>query len=138
MTLEKQGLGIIFHSGSYDRLHHGLSLAMAAAASGRDVKLFFTYWALEYMRKDTSDRMRLDSEAKEHREVLERNWKQGHLPKVSKLISEAKALGVKFYACTNSMGLLNITRDELIPEMDRSMGIVAFLAEAANDQIIFI
>lgn len=136
--MEKQGLGIIFHSGSYDRLHHGFSLAMAAAAFDREVTLFFTYWALESMRRDASDRMRLDDEAKEHREILDKNRKRGHLPKVSKLISEAKALGVKFYACTNSMGLLNITRDELIPEMDRSMGIVAFLAEAANDQIIFI
>lgn len=136
--MENQGLGIIFHSGSYDRLHNGLSLAMAAAASGRDVKLFFTYWALEYMRKDTPDRMRLDSEAKEHREILDKNRKRGHLPQISKLISETKALGIKLYACTNSMGLLNISRDELIPEMDRSMGIVAFLAEITNDKMLFI
>jgi peroxiredoxin family protein len=138
MVLEKPGLGIIFHSGSYDRLHHGFSLAMAASASGREVKLFFAYWALEYMKKGVSIRMRLDGDGKANREILENNLKRGHLFQIFKLISEAKSLGAKFYACTNSMGLLNISRDELIPVIDSCMGIVAFLAEIEKDQIIFI
>jgi peroxiredoxin family protein len=138
VVLEKKGLGIILHSGSYDRLHHGFSLALAASASGREVKLFFTYWALEHMRRDASDKMRLDGEAREHREILDKNWKGGHLSNVPRLISEAKTLGVKFYACTNSMGLLDISRNELIPEIDSCMGIVAFQAETKDDRIIFI
>ena len=111
---------------------------MAASASGREVKLFFAYWALEYMKKGVSIRMRLDGEGKANREILEKNLKRGHLFQIFKLISEAKSLGVKFYACTNSMGLLNISRDELIPEIDSCMGIVAFQAETTDDQIIFI
>ncbi len=66
---------------------------MAASASGKAVKLFFTYWALEHMRTDASDKMRLDGEAREHRDILEKNWKGGHLSKIPKLISETKALG---------------------------------------------
>ena len=52
MTTDKKGLALILHSGSYDRLYHGLSLALAASALGREVRLFFTYWALGCMKKN--------------------------------------------------------------------------------------
>ena len=37
-----------------------------------------------------------------------------------------------------SMGLLNISRDELVKEIDKSMGITTFLTEAIEDQLLFI
>ncbi len=138
MNLEKKGLGIILHSGSYDRLHHGISIALAALALNRDVKLFFTYWALEYLKKKESPVFKLDGEAKEHKDILEKNIERAHLQKVSDLITQMNVMGAKLYACTSSMALLNISRDELIEEVDKSMGITKFLTESAYDQILFI
>lgn len=60
------------------------------------------------------------------------------MQKVLELVTQTKVMGAKFYACTSSMGLLNITRDELINEVDKSMGITTFLTEASKDQILFI
>lgn len=138
MSTRKNGLGIIFHSGSYDRLHHGISLALAALALGRDVKFFFTYWALEYLKKKQMPGFKLDREAKEHKKIIDKNLERGHLQEISKLISQSKAMAAKFYACTASMGMLNISRDELIEEVDKSMGITTFLTEINSDQILFI
>ncbi len=138
MNLEKKGLGIILHSGSYDRLHHGISVALAALALNRDVKLFFTYWALEYLKKKESPVFELDGEAKEHKDILEKNIERAHLQKVSDLITQMNVMGAKLYACTSSMALLNISRDELIEEVDKSMGITKFLTESVSDQILFI
>ncbi|MFQ5952145.1 MAG: DsrE/DsrF/DrsH-like family protein [Candidatus Omnitrophota bacterium] len=138
MNSEKRGLGIVFHSGSYDRLYHGISIALAALALGREVRLFFTYWALEYIKKGGSSFFVLDKEGETHREVLERNINKGHMQKIPELLAEAKKMGAKFYACTNSMGLLNIVRDELVDEVDKSMGITTFLTETTGDQILFI
>jgi len=135
---QNKGLGIIFHSGSYDRLYHGLSLALAALALDREVRLFFSYWALEYLKKDNQTLFKLDTEAHRHKDILEKNVERGHIQKLYELITQAKAMGVKIYACTSSMGLLNITRDELIKEVDKSMGITTFLTETAGDQILFI
>ena len=132
------GLGIIFHSGSYDRVHHGLSLALAAGAIGGPVKLFFTYWALEWLKKENPPALRLDSEALERSALIARNMKGGHLRAVPELLSDGKALGIKVYACTNSMGILNIARDELVGKVDKSMGITGFLAEVAGYQLLFI
>ena len=136
--MKKKGLGVIFHSGSYDRLYHGFSLALAASALGREVRLFFSYWALEYLKKDGLAGFRLDNEGKKHKEIIEKNIERGHLEKISELIRQSKAMGVKIYACTSSMGLLNIVRHELIPEVDKSMGLTTFLVETGDFQILFI
>ncbi len=138
MNLEKKGLGIIFHSGSYDRIYHGLSIALAAVALGREVRLFFTYWALEYLRKREEPFFELDKEAENYKEIIKKNLEKGHMHKISELIDQAKAMGSKFYVCTNSMGLLNIARDELIKDVNKSMGITAFLTEIMDYQILFI
>lgn len=138
MNSNKAGLGIIFHSGSYDRIYHGLSLALASLAMGKDAKLFFSYWALEYFKKGASGHFMLDKEAESHREIIEKNIKKGHLLKLCELIKQTKTMGAKFYSCTSSMGLLNITRDELAEEVDKSIGITTFLTEVADYQLLFI
>lgn len=138
MTINKKGLAIIFHSGSYDRLYHGLSLALSALALGREVRLFFTYWALGCMRKNGPSSFNLDREAQAHQEIIDKNIKAGHMQKLAELFSQAKALGARFYACTQSMGLLNISRDELVKEIDKSMGITTFLTESSGGQLLFI
>lgn len=71
MDKDRKGLGIILHSGSYDRIYHGLSIALTALALGRRVKLFFTYWALEYLRRDTSPTVSLDKEGEHYQRVIE-------------------------------------------------------------------
>ncbi len=137
----KMGLGIIFHSGSNDRLHHGLSIGLAALALGRNVKLFFTYWALEYLKKGNSSAFenKVDQEENSaHIQIIRENIKKGHLESFSELIAQSKALGAEFYTCTNSMSILNIARDELIEEVNRPMGLTTFLTETAEDQILFI
>lgn len=138
MDAEKKGLAIILHSGYFDRIYHGLSIALAALALGREVKLFFTYWALEYLKKDKPSLFKLDAEAQKQKEVLEKNIERGHIQKIEGLISQVKNMKAKIYACTNSMGLLDISRDELVKEVDKSMGITTFLTETTNDQILFI
>jgi len=134
---DTKGLSIIFHSGSYDRVFHGFSLVLVALALGRDTKCFFTYWSLPYLIKGKSE-FQLDVEGQSHKKLLEDHMKKGHMQEISKLLLEAKTLGAKFYVCTNSMGLLNIARDELVNEVDKSMGLTTFLVEASQDQLLFI
>src|SRR3989304_2553314 len=100
--MEEKGLGVIFHSGSYDRIHHGFSIALAALALGRETKLFFSYWALEYLKKQGPPELKLDSEAAKAKEMIEKNRERGHLQKVDELISQAKVMGAKLFVCTHS------------------------------------
>lgn len=138
MDKDDRGLAIIFHTSSYDRIHHGLSIALAALALGRAVRFFFTYWSLKYLLKNEPELFILDREAEENRRILEKNMEKGHIHRFSELIAQAKTMGAKFYVCSSSMGMLNIARDEFISEVDKSMGITTFLTETGADQILFI
>jgi len=138
MEGDRKGLAIILHSGSYDRIYHGLSIASIASALGREVKLFFTYWALEYLRREKSPTLSLDREGENHKDVLEKGLEKGHMKQISELLARAKRVGTRCYACVNSMALLNITRDELVDEVDESTGLATFLQEAEDAQILFV
>lgn len=138
MNSRQKSFSIIFHSGSFDRVYHGFSIALACGAMGRDVRLFFTYWALGYIVKGKTDKIGMAGEEELHKEIVGRNMNAGHIQKISEQIRQANALGVKMYACTNSMGLLNIARDELVTEVDKSMGLTTFLSESGDAQMLFI
>jgi peroxiredoxin family protein len=138
MSEEQRGLGIILHSGAYDRLSHGLSIALAASALGRKVQLFFTYEATEHLKRGGAPPFHLTSPDSDFAKSFQKNLEQGRMETIPDLLAQAKALGAKFYACSNSMGLLNITRDELIEAVDRSMGLTTFLTQTSDDQILFI
>ncbi len=142
MNAEDKGIGIIFHSGALDRFHHGMSIALAALARGQKVKLFFTYWALEYLKREPSplsSKGRPDNEIdSHHNRIIQENIEKGHLESFSELISQSKMLGAELYTCTNSMSILNIARDELNDLVDRPMGLTTFLSKVAADQILFI
>ncbi len=49
-----------------------------------------------------------------------------------------KQLGGKLYTCPGSMALLNITREELIDEVDECMGLASFLIKTEKDQLLFV
>ncbi|MGQ9694945.1 MAG: DsrE/DsrF/DrsH-like family protein [Thermodesulfobacteriota bacterium] len=131
-------MAIILHSGSYDRLQHGLHVAQTALALGREVRLFFTYWSLLYLRKNGSFSLYLDREASFYENILKGKTAEYFREQINDLIRQTKELGAKIYVCSNSMSLLNISRDELIEEVDRSMGLTTLLAAATEDQLLFI
>jgi len=136
--MENRGLGIILHSGSYDRIYHGFSLCLAALSLGREVKILFTYWALEYLKKNKPKSFYLEDLGQEQKEVLEKNKNKGHLIEFRELIQQIKALGGKIYVCTQSMGLLNIARNEFIDEVDKSVGLTTWFTETKEYQFILI
>lgn len=47
-----KNVSVIFHSGSYDRVHHGLSIALSALLMGGKAKLYFTHASLKYVKKE--------------------------------------------------------------------------------------
>ena len=77
MSDENQGMGIIFHSGSYDRVQHGLSIAAIASAFEQKVKTFWTFWSLLSLKKGEESYFELDEEAEKHKEALEEHLKKG-------------------------------------------------------------
>lgn len=131
-------LSLILHSGTYDRVHHGLSIALSALSLGGSARILFTYWALSYVQKEPDPDREGLYENPTHQRILLKRLDEGHLRPISELIRDAVELGGKLYACVSSMALLNIARDELVDEIQESTGTASFIKEANQAHLLFI
>lgn len=61
--------------------------------------------------------------------------KQNRMPGVPELMETALELGVRFIACTTTMGLMGITKDTLIEGIDQFAGVTTYLAEAKQGSV---
>lgn len=131
---------IFLHSGSYDRVFQAMSITNVVLATGGEVHIFFSYGALKRLVKGNTDKVVIEGEAASFKEEIEKNLNRGTLDSISEMIDVAKRFGrLKIYACTGSMAVLNIARNELIDAVDCSMGLVAFLQLVKeSDQTLYI
>jgi peroxiredoxin family protein len=57
------------------------------------------------------------------------------MPSLEDLMATAKRLGVKFVACTTSIGTMGLGEDAFIPEVDSFAGAATFLGEARKGSV---
>src|ERR1041385_7897727 len=96
-------VAIFLHSGDYDRLHQGLSIAAAAAALERPVDVFFFWWALERLVQGDLQEPHFNPP----REDVADRFEIRGAPTVAELLHHLReAKKVTFYACSGSMGLV--------------------------------
>jgi peroxiredoxin family protein len=133
-------LSLVLFSGTDDRLSAAAILAVGAAAMGRPVNVFLQYWALDAFR---ADRIRKDhgvaAEAgPEGAALLQRMAGEGRSQHWSDVLWQAKDIGeVGIHACSLSMDLFGITKDDLDDIVDDVEGVAAFMAEATGP-VVFI
>jgi peroxiredoxin family protein len=129
-------VSLALFSGTDDKLQASAVLTVGAAAMGRKVNIFLQYWALDAFR---ADRVLKDHgvspEAGE--EGLRAMQDQGK-PHWSELYRQAKDIGdVHIYACSDSLEMFHVTKDDLDPMVDGVWGVASFFAEA-NGPVTFI
>ncbi len=116
----------VLYDGSYGRVSYSLSMAMVALAKGMEVHMLFTHGALRRLVKGHLDDLG-GGDAREIDVAVEKGVLNGSLPRISETLRDARRLGLKIYACPNGMALLNISRDELVSEVDKVLGLSTFL-----------
>ena len=122
-------LSMVLFSGTDDRLTAAAVLAVGAAAMGRPVNVFLQYWALDAFRADgiNKDHGVAPEVGAEGRELVERHNAQHW----SDLFHQAKDVGdVGIHACSLSMEMFGITKDDLDPLVDDVEGVASFFMEA--------
>jgi peroxiredoxin family protein len=153
----KEKMTIIVFSGELDKALAAFNLAIGGASSNMDVTMFFTFWGLNVIKKNKGcvgskgimrkmlnmmnrgGPKRLPS-SKFHMLglgtwMMKRLMKDINFPQLEEMISLAKEMGVKFVACTTSMGMMGISKDIFIPEVDIFAGVATYLAEARESKI---
>ena len=122
-------LSLILFSGTDDKLQAAAVLAVGAAAMERKVNIFLQYWALDCFR---ADRVLKDhGVAPEAGEAGLRAMQDQGKTHWSELLRQAKTIGeVSIYACSDSMEMFHLTREDLDPLVDGIWGVASFFLEA--------
>jgi len=154
---DKESVTLIVFSGDLDKALSAFNIAIGAASMGMEVSMFFTFWGLNvikrnegsirskgimrrmlnFMNRGGSKRLHL---SKFHMLgmgtwMMKRLMKDVNSPQLEELIVMAKGMGVKFIACTTSMGIMGIGKEAFIPEVDSFAGVATYLAQARESKI---
>jgi peroxiredoxin family protein len=133
-------ISIVLFSGTDDKLTAAATLAAGAAALGRPVKIFLQYWGLDAFRADrvTADHGLAPEAGEAGRAAVNAAARAGQAHWLETL-RMAKELGeVDIQACSASMAIFKLKKDDLDPLVDGVEGVAAFYINAGEGQIVFI
>ena len=145
-------LVIICSKGSLDMAYPPLMLATTASAMGMDVHLYFTFWGMNMICKKTIDSLKISPVGNPAlpmpnilgiipgmssmvTSMMSKKMRKMKMPSIKQMIATAKESGVKFHACSPSMNMMGLTKDDLIPEVDDIIGATTYL-DLASDHAI--
>ena len=133
---KKKRLAIIAHGGTIDRLYPVFILASAAAAMDMETHVYFTFWGLNMLRKGAMEKAELPTMYKDMEGQLKKKLGEMKYPTPYEMLKRLKTTGMlKIYACSPTMEMLGIKKEDLIPEVDEIAGAAAFLDIASDADI---
>ena len=124
---------------------------------GMEVSMFFTFWGLNIIKKNEGsvkskgimrkmlNRMNRGGAKRLPlsqfnmfglgRWMMSKLMKDSRVPTLESMMDMAKGMGVKFMACTTSMGIMGISKEAFIPGVDSYCGVATYLSEARDSKI---
>lgn len=153
---EKKKTTIVLFSGEYDKAMAAYIIANGAAAYDHEVTIFHTFWGLNALRKDQhvpvkknflenvfgkmmprgADKMGLSKMnfAGMGPKMIKQVMKKHNAMTLPQLIEMAQELDVKLTACTMTMDLLGLQKEELLDGIEYA-GVAAYIGDAENGSI---
>lgn len=151
-----EGKTIIVFSGDLDKVLASFIIANGAAAMGRPVTMFFTFWGLTALRKEKKQPVKKTFMESMFGAMLPRGSRKLKLSKMNMggmgtammkkimndknvdsleaLLQKAIKSGVKIVACTMSMDVMGIKKEELIDGVEIG-GVGAYLGDAEESNV---
>jgi peroxiredoxin family protein len=103
---------------------------------GWEAHLYFTFWGLQALVKGAMEKAGLPSDYKHMEKPMREKLKQMKYPTPYEMLKRMKSSGLlKIYACTPSMEMFSVKREDLIPEVDEMVGAATFLNIAAGADV---
>ncbi|WP_340022638.1 FAD-dependent oxidoreductase [Paenibacillus sp. FSL K6-1096] len=151
-----EGTTMIVFSGDLDKTIASFIIATGAAAMGKQVTMFFTFWGLNVLRRDQAprvkkgglDRMFSSMMPKGTRKLplsrmnmgglgaklIRYTMRRKNVESLENLMQGALKAGVKLMACTMSMDIMGIRQEELIEGVDFG-GVASYLGAAEDSGV---
>ncbi|CAM3951474.1 CoA-disulfide reductase [Mesobacillus thioparans] len=149
----KNGATMVVFSGDLDKAIATFIIASGAAAMGKEVTLFFTFWGLNILKRNDAPSTEKDMMAKMFSMMMPKGANDLPLSKMNMggmgakmiktvmanknvdsletLMKNAMDAGVKLVACGMSMDIMGISKEELIDGVEIG-GVAAYLGDAED------
>ena len=149
----KDGKNIIVFSGDLDKAIASFIIANGAKAMGKEVSMFFTFWGLNIIKKESHVETKKDTMSKMFSMMMPKSSKGLGLSKMNMagmgskmirkvmndknissledLIQAAIKSGIKMVACQMSMDVMGVDQSELLEGVE--IGGVATMLDASDD-----
>ena len=145
---------IVVFSGDLDRVLAAFIIATGAAAMGQQASMFFTFWGLSVVKKETSfngktvfqKMMAMMSPGSSQSlpvskmnyfgmgaKMLRAMMKQRNVSSLEDLIGLAREMGIRMIACEMSRDVMGIKESELMPGLECG-GVATFLGDALTSR----
>ncbi|MBI3088333.1 MAG: DsrE/DsrF/DrsH-like family protein [Candidatus Omnitrophica bacterium] len=134
-----KSLAIIVSQGSTNNLVQVVTLLMAAVHSELKARVLFRDESLFRLTTEGIKRLEFSDGYRAQQDALAQRLKKHELDDLQACLRQIKESGdVKLYACSSSLALSGLKREELIPEIDDVRGLPAFLLEdvAAAEKVL--
>jgi NADPH-dependent 2,4-dienoyl-CoA reductase/sulfur reductase-like enzyme/peroxiredoxin family protein/TusA-related sulfurtransferase/rhodanese-related sulfurtransferase len=147
------GTTIVLFSGDMDKALAAMIIAQGTRAMGKPATVFCTFWGLNLLRKPKSPHVKksfiermfgwmMPKGAKKFKlskmnmagmgsAMMRGVMKKKNVPVLEEQLANAQKAGVRFLACTMSMDIMGIKKEELIDGIDY-VGVATYLAECQN------
>lgn len=153
LAVDKNGATMVVFSGDLDKAIASFIIATGAASMGKEVTMFFTFWGLNILKK--KDKPKVQKKAMEKMfdvmlpghpgelplsqmnmmgmgtAMIKKIMKDNNVDSLEVLIENAINMGVKVVACSMSMDLMGIKKEEFIDGVE--IGGVASYLGATED-----
>ena len=157
MSEESQKCTVVVFSGDMDKVFAAFIIATTSAAMGMETTMFFTFWGLKAIQKGNvtgkglfgrmlglMNRGGIDRLGPSKfnffglgRWMFKKMMKDQNVASLPEMLQMAIDLDVKLLACLMSMDVMEISQDDLIPEVADVVGAATMLSEAQQSKIQF-
>lgn len=149
----RKRMALVASKGTLDQAYPPLILATTAASMGWEVAIFFTFYGLDIINKHKHAALKVAPLANPAMPMpvpnligalpgmthvatqMMKGWmKRAQLPDLPGFLEMARGLGVTFYACSTTLGVMGISEGDLIEGVDIA-GAAAFLDFAGDSDV---
>lgn len=146
-------LAMVASKGTLDQAYPPLILASTAVSMGWEAGIYFTFYGLDILHKKRFEKLKMASLANPAGPIrlpnllgavpgataaatkIMRKWMDdARMPTVPEFIAMSQDLGVRFFACATTMGVMGVEKSDLIEGCDVA-GAAAFLDYAADADV---
>lgn len=136
----KEKMSIVLFSGTVDKLMAASIIATGAAAMGKEVNLFLTFWGLMAFKKDAwKTNQRMSADFADFAPMAAQAMQEKKVPGWLDTLKDGMDVGeIKVKACGMTMDLFGMSLSDLEDVVSEVTGVASFVAESEGGQSLFI